>query len=117
VDADYAVLAELSKGLSDEDILNVCVNAIYAGSTDIDTAKWRVMQAMLQREIAKAKKAKVEHAGKEAGPKDWVLCGVIGGETLADGFGVLVGVVVVRRGGHSLSPEFFEHELLLDGAQ
>ncbi len=69
VDADYAVLAELSKGLSDEDILNVCVNAIYAGSTDIDTAKWRVMQAMLQREIAKAKKAKVEHAGKKAGPK------------------------------------------------
>ena len=45
------------------------------------------------------------------------MCGVIGGETLADGFGVLVGVVVVRRGGHSLSPEFFEHELLLDGAQ
>jgi hypothetical protein len=69
VDADYAVLAELSKGLGDGDILNVCVNAIYAGSTDIDTAKWMVMHAMLQREIAKAKKAKVEHEGKEAGPK------------------------------------------------
>ena len=45
------------------------------------------------------------------------MCGVIGGETLADGFGVLVGVVVVRRGVHSSSPEFVEHELLLDGSQ
>ncbi len=31
--ADYAVLAELSKGLSGGGILNICLNAIYAGST------------------------------------------------------------------------------------
>ena len=63
VNADYEVLAELSKGLSGGDILNVCVNAIHAGSTDADPAKWRVTQAMLEREITKAKKATAEHAG------------------------------------------------------
>ncbi len=31
VRADYAVLAEQSRGLSGGDILNVCVNAIHAG--------------------------------------------------------------------------------------
>jgi hypothetical protein len=64
VEADYAVLAELSKGLSGGDILNVCVNAIHAGSVDADSAKWQVTQVMLEREITKAKKAKAEHAGK-----------------------------------------------------
>jgi ATP-dependent 26S proteasome regulatory subunit len=44
VTADYAVLAELSKGLSGGDILNVCVNAIYAGSVDADPAKWGLGQ-------------------------------------------------------------------------
>jgi hypothetical protein len=39
------------------------VNSIHAGSTDADTAKWQVTQAMLEREIAKVKKAKVEHSG------------------------------------------------------
>jgi hypothetical protein len=65
VQADYAVLAELSKGLSGGDILNVCVNAIHAGSVDADPAKWRVTQEMLEREITKAKKAKAEHSGKK----------------------------------------------------
>jgi hypothetical protein len=66
VQADYAVLAELSKGLSGGDILNVCVNAIHAGSTDADSEKWQVTQAILEREIAKAKKAKAEHAGEKS---------------------------------------------------
>jgi hypothetical protein len=65
VQADYAVLAELSRGFSGGDILNVCVNAIHAGSTDVDPAKWKVTQAILEREIAKAKKAKEEHSGKK----------------------------------------------------
>ena len=65
VEADYAALAELSKGLSGGDILNVCVNAIYAGSVDDDPAKWLVTQGMLEREIAKAKKAKAEHSGEK----------------------------------------------------
>jgi hypothetical protein len=64
--ADYAVLSELSKGLSGGDILNVCVNAIHAGSVDADPAKWKVTQAILEREIAKAKKAKAEHSGEKA---------------------------------------------------
>jgi hypothetical protein len=63
--ADYAVLAEQSRGLSGGDILNVCVNAIHAGSVDADPEKWLVTQEMLEREIAKAKKAKAEHAGKK----------------------------------------------------
>ena len=65
VQADYAVLSELSKSLSGGDILNICVNAIHAGSTDTDPAKWMVTQAMLEREIAKAKKAKAEHSGEK----------------------------------------------------
>jgi ATP-dependent 26S proteasome regulatory subunit len=65
VQADYAALAELSRGLSGGDILNICINAIYAGSTDADSEKWQVRQGMLEREIAKAKKAKAEHAGEK----------------------------------------------------
>jgi hypothetical protein len=67
--ADYAILAGLSRGLSGGDILNVCVNAIYAGSVDADPAKWAVTQAMLEREIQKVKKEKAEHSGKKSGPR------------------------------------------------
>ena len=31
--------------------------------------KWTVTQGMLEREIAKARKAKAEHSGEKAGPK------------------------------------------------
>ncbi len=65
VEADYAVLAELSRGLSGGDILNVCVNAIHAGSVDTNPERWMVTQEMLEREIAKVKKAKVEHSGEK----------------------------------------------------
>ena len=41
------------------------MNAIHAGSTDADPAKWLVTQEMLEREIAKVKKAKAEHAGEK----------------------------------------------------
>ncbi len=69
VTADYAVLAELSKGFSGGDILNVCVNAIYAGSLNPDSAKWLVTQEMVAREIAKVNKAKAEHSGENQGPR------------------------------------------------
>jgi hypothetical protein len=69
VEADHAALAGLSKGLSGGDILNVCVNAIYAGSVDSDPERWVVTQAMLEREIGKAKKAKAEHSGEKEGPR------------------------------------------------
>jgi hypothetical protein len=62
VQADYAVLAELSRGFSGGDILNICVNVIYAGSVDPNPERWQVTQVMLEREITKAKKAKAEHA-------------------------------------------------------
>jgi ATP-dependent 26S proteasome regulatory subunit len=67
VQADYAVLSELSKGLSGGDILNICINAIYAGSTDAAPDQWKVTQEMMEREIEKAKKAKkakAEHGRK-----------------------------------------------------
>jgi SpoVK/Ycf46/Vps4 family AAA+-type ATPase len=66
VTADYAVLAELSRGLSGGDILNICINAIYAGSTNADPAKWQVTQAILEAEIKKVKKPKAEHSGKKS---------------------------------------------------
>jgi hypothetical protein len=69
VQADYAALAGLSRGLSGGDILNVCVNAIYVGSVDSDSAKWKVTQEILEAEITKVKKAKAEHAGEKQGPK------------------------------------------------
>jgi SpoVK/Ycf46/Vps4 family AAA+-type ATPase len=65
VEADYAVLAELSRGLSGGDILNICLNAIYAGSTDANPKRWMVTQVILEREIAKVKKAKAEHSGEK----------------------------------------------------
>jgi ATP-dependent 26S proteasome regulatory subunit len=67
VEADYAFLASLSRGLSGGDILNVCVNAIHAGSVDADSAKWAVTQGMLEQEIEKVKRAKAEHSGE----KEW----------------------------------------------
>ena len=76
VTADYAVLAGLSRDLSGGDILNVCVNAIYAGSTDVDPAKWSVTQTMIEREIAKVKKAKAEHSGEDEGTKRRIGFGV-----------------------------------------
>ncbi len=69
VQADYAVLAELSRGLSGGDILNVCVNAIHTGSTDANPERWVVTQGMIEAEIAKVKKAKAEHRGKKQGQR------------------------------------------------
>ncbi len=62
VQADCAVLAVLSRGLRGGEILDICLNAIHAGSEDADGEKWRVTQEMLEREIAKARRAKAEHA-------------------------------------------------------
>jgi len=66
VTADYAVLAELSKGLSGGDILKVCVNAIHAGSTDADPAKWTVRRVRLERDFAKVRKPREEHSGEKS---------------------------------------------------
>ena len=65
VQANYAVLAELSRGLSGGDILNICVNAIHAGSTDANPERWMVTHAILEREIRKVRKAKAEHSGEK----------------------------------------------------
>jgi ATP-dependent 26S proteasome regulatory subunit len=77
VQADNAILAALSRGLSGGDILNVCVNAIHAGSVDADPAKWRVTQEMLEREIAKVRKAKAEHSGEKGRARRRIGFGVV----------------------------------------
>ena len=56
-----------SRGLSGGDILNVCLNAIHAGSRDPDPAKWVVTEEMLVREIRRARAAKARHGGKVSG--------------------------------------------------
>ncbi len=56
IEANFEILARLSRGFSGGDILNICVNAIHAGSADDDPAKWTVTQGMLEREIQKVKK-------------------------------------------------------------
>jgi len=65
VKANLRSLALQSRGLSGGDILNVCLNAIHAGSRDPDPAKWLVTEEMLLREIKRAKAAKEKHGGKD----------------------------------------------------
>jgi SpoVK/Ycf46/Vps4 family AAA+-type ATPase len=66
VEADLGALAEASTGLSGGDILNVCLNAIHAGSTDDNPARWKVTQEMLLREVRRARRTKAEHEGRDA---------------------------------------------------
>lgn len=65
VEANFAVLAGLSRGLSGGDILNIALNAIHAGSADADPAEWRIAQEMIEREIEKVRVAREEHSGKK----------------------------------------------------
>ena len=53
VEANFEILASLSRGLSGGDILNICLNTIHAGSADADPARWRITQEMLEREGAR----------------------------------------------------------------
>jgi hypothetical protein len=52
------------------------VNAIHAGSVDPNPERWMVTQEMLEREIAKVKKAKAEHAGEKRKAKRVIGFGV-----------------------------------------
>lgn len=54
-----------TQGLNNRDILNICVNAIHAGSTDDDPGRWKVTQELMEREIRKVRKAKAEHSGEK----------------------------------------------------
>jgi hypothetical protein len=45
------------------------VNAIYAGSTADDPARWKVSATMLMREVARVRKAKADHAGANGARK------------------------------------------------
>lgn len=66
VEADLDVVAQASKGLSGGDILNICVNSIFAGSTDPDSANWKVSDLLLLGEVEKVKRAKSNHNAAEA---------------------------------------------------
>ena len=67
VKANLRTLALQSRHLSGGDILNICLNAIHAGSRDPDPAKWVVTEGMLVREVRRAKAAKEKHAGRRTG--------------------------------------------------
>lgn len=62
VRADYAVLADLSRGLSGGDILDIYLNANCAGSTDANPERWEMSQVIIEAKIKKARKA--EHSGE-----------------------------------------------------
>ena len=70
VRADLTALGRASKGLSGGDILNVCLNAIYSGSTSNDPAEWMITEAILLEEIAKVREAKRQHSPKTPPPDD-----------------------------------------------
>jgi ATP-dependent 26S proteasome regulatory subunit len=59
--ADLNILATEAKGLSGGDILNVCLNAIYAGSTADDAGEWKVTGTDLLAEVTKVKAAHSDH--------------------------------------------------------
>jgi hypothetical protein len=59
--ANVNILAAQSKGLSGGNILNVCLNSIYAGSMADDAREWRVTGSTLLAEIAKVKAAQKNH--------------------------------------------------------
>jgi hypothetical protein len=83
VTADYAVLAELSRGLSGGDILNVCVNAIHAGSTVAGDAG-DAAAGDCEGEEGEGRAL----GGEEQEPEeDWVSAELIGGEIAFEGAG------------------------------
>jgi len=63
--ADLQPIAMAARGLSGGDILNVCVNAMQAASTDPNPANWRVTTEGLMAEVRKVKAAKAAHANEE----------------------------------------------------
>lgn len=62
VSADLGAIARASKGLSGGDILNVCLNAIYAGSVADNPDLWCITQDILLNEIARVTEAKRQHS-------------------------------------------------------
>lgn len=68
VEADLLNVARASVGLAGGDILNICLAAMEAGSTDPNPENWKVTEPMLLAEVDKAKAAKARHAGREVAP-------------------------------------------------
>lgn len=64
VEANFDILAASSGGLSGGDILNICLNAVYAGSADANPRKWKITHEMMKREIDNVLAARAEHSGK-----------------------------------------------------
>jgi len=58
-------IASAAHGLSGGDLLNVCLNAMEAGSLDPDPAKWRVTEEMLLGQIRRVQASKRAHAGRD----------------------------------------------------
>jgi hypothetical protein len=52
-----------AQGLSGADLLNVCLHAIDATSTDPDPQSWRVTEEILMAQVRKVQSTKRVHSG------------------------------------------------------
>jgi len=59
-------VAIAAEGLSGGDLLNVCVNAMEAGSVDENPQKWRVTEAMLMAQVRRVMASKEAHGGQKS---------------------------------------------------
>jgi ATP-dependent 26S proteasome regulatory subunit len=64
VEANLETIARNSLGLCGGDILNVCLNSIYEASATSNPDEWRISEGILNAQIASAKRAKSNHAGR-----------------------------------------------------
>jgi len=69
-EVDFAVVAKASEGFGGGDVLNACINAMEASSTDPDPNNWYLTQEILLAQIEKIKTAKEAQkpAKKRVGP-------------------------------------------------
>lgn len=61
VEADLRAVADVAEGLSGGDILNICINAMLAGSNSDDTSQWKVTEDILLTEVRKYKAVKYDN--------------------------------------------------------
>jgi len=66
VTADLRSAAIKARGFSGGDIMNACLNAMHAASTDPNPDNWMLTEAILQAEVVKIQTGKLKHSGKEA---------------------------------------------------
>lgn len=64
VTADLGEVAKAAKGLSGGDILNICLNSMYAASVDEDSVRWVMTQEIMLSEVERVLDSKEAHSAK-----------------------------------------------------